>query len=127
MFDKEHEKNYHQVIIIKEKAVRTLLDLDGEIIVLEADYWVKFSAQAVPANAHRPHGVNYALTFHAPDGARLIGYDNAHPVKLGRKKIGYDHRHRGARTYAYQWVDAEQLLIDFWADVEAFLNKELKQ
>lgn len=107
--------------------MRTLLDLDGEIIVLEADYWVKFRAYMVAATPQRPHGVRYALTFHAPDGKRLIGYDNAHPLRLGRRrKTGYDHRHDGARSYAYQWVSAEQLLVDFWADVEAFLDKELK-
>src|SRR5580700_11015388 len=47
----------------------------------------------------RPHGLDYSLTLHGPDGERLVGFDNAHPVKGqsgrgGRTKAAYDHKHR---------------------------------
>lgn len=31
----------------------------------------------------RPHGLSYSLVLRAPDGERLVGYDNAHPVRDG--------------------------------------------
>jgi hypothetical protein len=34
----------------------------------------------VPASAEKPHGLDYSLTLHGPDGEWLVGFDNAHPV-----------------------------------------------
>jgi hypothetical protein len=31
----------------------------------------------------RPHGLKYSLTLHAEDGARLLGFDNAHRITEG--------------------------------------------
>jgi len=31
----------------------------------------------VGVTPERPHGIKYSLTLHAPDGTRLIGFDNA--------------------------------------------------
>jgi len=36
------------------------------------------------AAARGPHGLKYSLTLHGPDGSRLIGFDNAHPVRESR-------------------------------------------
>lgn len=111
--------------------MQTLLDLDGELIVLEHGYWVKFEAQKITADERRPYGIGYSLTLHAPDGTRVLGYDNAHAFKQsgfkgkGRnKKQLFDHRHKGTRTFPYQWIDAEQLVIDFWSEVENYLKKD---
>jgi len=34
----------------------------------------------VPSSREKPHGIDYSLTLHGPDGERLVGFDNAHPV-----------------------------------------------
>ena len=76
----------------------------------------------------RPHGLNYSLTLHAPDGARLVGFDNAHPVKERRgpgtrKRHESDHRHRLRAIGPYDYQDAATLLEDFWNEVDAVLKK----
>lgn len=114
--------------------MQNLLELDGEIFVLENGYWAKIEAQQVTADAKRPNGVKYSLTLHAEDGSRLIGYDNAHAfMQSGFKGKGptrtqaFDHRHKGNRSFPYKWQSAEQLLIDFWEDVYAELKKGTKK
>ena len=66
----------------RDPSLDTLLDLDGQVLVIdEAGYWVKFVVNQVPATADKPHGLDYTLTMHGPDGARLVGFDNAHQVE----------------------------------------------
>ena len=108
--------------------MENLLLLNGEIIVMNTGHWAKFVAHEIEPDEQRPQGISYSLTFHAPSGKRLIGYDNAHSVTTGsgpgkKKTRQYDHRHLGNRTYAYQWQNAEQLLVDFWTDIETALRK----
>ena len=76
----------------------------------------------------RPHGLSYSLTLHAPDGSRLVGFDNAHQVRerrgpSGRRRTEHDHRHwlRAVRPYEYE--DAATLLEDFWKEVDRVLRK----
>jgi hypothetical protein len=66
--------------------------------------------------------------LHAPDGARLVGFDNAHGVaaKGGRyrqRAVEQDHWHRTGddpgRPYAF--TSADQLLADFFAEVKSVL------
>jgi hypothetical protein len=65
----------------RDPSLDTLLDLDGQVLVIdEGGYWVKFVVHQVPATADKPHGLDYTLTMHGPDGGRLVGFDNAHPV-----------------------------------------------
>ena len=63
-----------------------LLAFDGRIHHLEDGYWIKFEIERVEATKERPHGLSYSFTLHAPDGTRLVGFDNAHgvPVKGSR-------------------------------------------
>jgi hypothetical protein len=72
----------------------------------------------------KPHGIDYSLTLHGPDGERLVGFDNAHP--LGRRKRGepQDHRHRLRTIRAYDYRDAATLLADFWTTVTRCCAKE---
>jgi hypothetical protein len=60
--------------------------------------------------------------LHRPDGERLVGFDNAHPV--GRQKRGepQDHRHRLRSIRPYEYRDAATLLADFWETVDAVLR-----
>jgi Family of unknown function (DUF6516) len=76
----------------------------------------------------KPHGLDYSLTLHGPDGARLVGFDNAHPVREtagpgARRRIALDHKHRLRTVRAYEYKDAATLLEDFWKAVEAVLQE----
>ena len=62
-----------------------------------AGYWVKFVVNQVPATTDRPHALDYTLTMHSPDGARLVGFDNAQPV-AGQGKDAVKHHKRRLRT-----------------------------
>jgi len=62
-----------------------LLDLDGEIFVLDDGYWVKFEVHRVEPSRSIPHGIRYSLTLHDRTNRRVIGYDNAHSFKSSKK------------------------------------------
>ena len=65
---------YSQYVIMinmrrRDPSLDTLLDLDGQVLVIdEAGYWVKFAVHQVPASDDKPHGLDYTLTMHGPDG-----------------------------------------------------------
>lgn len=114
-----------------DPALDTLLDLDGQVLVLDAEgrYWVRFAVTRVPASAEKTHGLDYSLTRHGPDGERLVGFDNAHAVRAsagpgGRGGPARDHRHRLRTVRAYDYQDAATLLVDFWAEVESVLKEK---
>jgi Family of unknown function (DUF6516) len=67
----------------RDKSRDVLLDLDGQVLVVDpkGGYWVRFVIKRVPASPRKPHGIDYSLTLHGPNGERLIGFDNAHPVR----------------------------------------------
>lgn len=67
----------------RDSGAEVLLDLDGQVFVVDANggYWVRFSVNRVASTPERPHGLKYSLTLHGPDSSRLIGFDNAHPVR----------------------------------------------
>jgi hypothetical protein len=75
---------------------------------------------------------NYALTMHRPGGTRIVGYDNAHPPRIGggpaansqRRSRGYDHRHFRERVTWYDFESAGKLMEDFWKDVATILKEE---
>lgn len=107
-----------------------LLDLDGQVFVVDAKggYWVRSSVNRVPSTPERPHGLKYSLTLHGPDGSRLIGFDNAHPVRESRGPGGkgqgsHDHKHRLETVRPYRFKDAATLVEDFWAEVDKLLKE----
>ena len=115
---------------MKEVGIRTLLDLNESVIDQEDGYWLKIEAWEVATSASIPHGIRYSLTLHAPSGKRLLGYDNAHAVKVrGRRfsgrRLPFDHKHRHAadKGVPYSFKDAHQLLSDFFAEVDAVLRE----
>ena len=113
----------------RELGLDTLLDLHGQtLFVDEVGHWVKFVVRRANVTAERPHGLSYSLTLHAPDGARLVGFDNAHPVRGRRgtgtrKREGSDHRHRLRTIHPYDYKDAATLLEDFWNEVDRVLKE----
>lgn len=88
----------------------------------------------VEATSLIPHGVRYALTLHQQNGERVMGYDNAHGVKPSAKfkfagqVLPYDHKHRSIsdKGVPYDFVDAYQLLQDFFTDVDRIVQEYTK-
>jgi hypothetical protein len=107
-----------------DPGLETLLELDGVVLVVdpEGGRWVKFVVTRVPVSPERPQGLDYSLTLHGPDGERLVGFDNAHPVGRSRRPAR-DHRHRLRTVKAYEYRDAAALLSDFWREVDAVLRE----
>ena len=66
----------------QDHSLDTLLELDGQILVVDSagKHWVKFIVKKVEPSSERPHGLSYSLTLHDESGARLVGFDNAHPL-----------------------------------------------
>ena len=113
----------------RDPGLDTLLGLHGEtLFVDDAGHWVKFVAVRTESTPECPHGLSYSLTLHAPDGSRLVGFDNAHPVRErsgpgGRRRTEHDHRHRLRAVRPYEYEDAATLLEDFWKEVDRVLRK----
>ncbi len=116
--------------LARDPGLDALLDLDGQILVIDekGDHWVKFEVRRVPVTPERPHGLEYSLTLHGKDNERLVGFDNAHPVRKSSGPAGkgagpFDHKHRLRTIRPYEYKDAAALLADFWTDVEAVLKE----
>jgi hypothetical protein len=77
----------------------------------------------VPVSPEKPHGIDYPLTLHGPDGERLVGFDNAHPVARQKRGDPQDHRHRLRSIRPYGCRDAATLLADFREAAGAVLRE----
>lgn len=113
----------------RDPSLDALLGLDGQVYVIDpdGDHWVRFVVREVPVTPAKPHGLDYSLTLHGPDGDRLVGFDNAHPVRTGsgpggRTARAHDHKHRLRTVRPYDYRDAAKLLEDFWGEVDALLR-----
>jgi hypothetical protein len=113
----------------EEHALEFLLTFDGHIHWYAEGYFTKFEIKRVESTAERPHGLRYSFTLHDPEGQRLVGFDNAHPVeavgsRYKDRPVKADHWHRTeidkGRPYAF--TDAATLIRDFFAEVERVLN-----
>ena len=114
----------------RDPSLDTLLDLDGQILVVDpaGRHWVRFRVKRVDTSPDKPHGLDYSLTLHNENGERLVGFDNAHPVRpttgpSGRKRKSQDHKHRLRSIRPYEFEDAGTLLADFWREVDAVLKE----
>jgi len=111
----------------EDSTLDRLLDLDDEILVMGQGYWVEIHATRVPPTPEKSHGIDYSLCLFDPDGERLVGYDNAHAVRVkarSRKRTAtYDHVHKRKRVKPYRYSNAETLVNDFWTDVERILKE----
>lgn len=113
-----------------DHTLEFLLAFDGRIHHLEEGYWIKFEIKKVEATKTRPHGLSYSFTLHAPDGTRLVGFDNAHGVpalgsRFRKRSWGSDHWHRTEDDPGrpYKFRDADTLLQDFFREVRRALNE----
>jgi hypothetical protein len=66
----------------RDRTLDVRLDLDGQVLVVDpaGGHWVRFVVTRGPVSPAKPHGIDYSLTLHGPDGERLVGFDSAHPV-----------------------------------------------
>lgn len=112
-------------------ALDTLLELNGSVLEQEAGFWIKIEVWVVDVSADIPHGIRYSLTLHDRYGTRVLGYDNAHAVKVPQKfkfagrRLPYDHRHRSAKDSGvpYLFDSPQRLLEDFFAEVDRVIRE----
>ncbi len=117
---------YQQMISKRDEGLDYLLALNGQRVVFDDHHWIKFEVALVEPSPDRPHGIRYNLTFHAPTGERLLGFDNAHAVRVPKrgkysgKVFTYDHSHRSIadKGTPYSFTTPYQLVADFWSEVE---------
>jgi hypothetical protein len=112
-----------------EHTLEFLLAFDGRVHWYAEGYFVKFEIRRVRPTAERPHGVRYSFTLHAPDGKRLIGFDNAHGVpaagsRFNKRQAAADHWHRSGDDPGrpYPFKDAAGLIEDFPNEVRRVLE-----
>jgi hypothetical protein len=118
-----------------DPVLETLLDLDGSVLDQGGGYWIKIDAKRTEVSDEIPHGIRYSLTLHEPYGKRILGYDNAHLVKRPKKFkyagriLTFDHKHRHVSDQGvpYEFKDTQQLINDFFADVDRTLRGVRKQ
>ncbi|ABE36587.1 hypothetical protein Bxe_C0689 [Paraburkholderia xenovorans LB400] len=74
-----------QAMTDRDHSLDTLLELDGVMYTVDDTgcCWVKFEVARIAVSPERPHGLKYSLTLHDEKGTRLLGFDNAHPVRDG--------------------------------------------
>src|SRR5271165_5436175 len=111
-----------------DHTLEFLLDFNGRVHHLEKGYWIKFEIKRVRASKRRPFGLSYPFTLHAPNGSRLVGFDNAHAAAAGGSRFrqrsqAIDHWHRTENDPGrpYEFKDADKLLQDFFREVRRVL------
>lgn len=117
-------------IMRRDPSLDVLLELNGTIYYEENGYWHKIEAKLVKVTPQRPHGISYNLSLHDNHNQRIFGMDNAHAVNSDRKTgfsgriIEYDHIHTSMNNKGkpYQFKSAEQLLNDFYKQINKILN-----
>lgn len=82
-----------------EHTLEWLLAYDGRTHYFASGHFVKFEIRLVEESGIVPHGLAYSFTFHEPDGSRLLGFDDAHPVphsggRYVKPRAEADHWHR---------------------------------
>jgi hypothetical protein len=112
-----------------DHGLEFLRAFDGRIHHLDKGYWLEFEIKRGEITPERPHGLAYSFTLHAPDGTRLVGFDNAHAVPAAgsrfKRRGGADHWHRTEKDPGrpYVFEDAETLIDDFSGEVERVLRE----
>ena len=115
------------VLKVQNPGLDYLLDLDGEIFPMDNGYWTKFDVKAVEPNENIPHGIKYSLTLHNRNNTRVLGYDNAHGIKVKKgkfavQKTAWDHKHKRNQVGNYEFESAGKLVEDFWNDVNKIMD-----
>jgi len=89
--------------------------LIDERYILDEHSFVEMVAWRVPKPPRgSSHEIKYRLAY-VVRGECVLRYDN----EAGKG----DHRHRGNREEPYAFTDVDQLLADFWADVDEWSKR----
>jgi hypothetical protein len=107
-----------------EEAMLRLLDYHGRRYWLTNGWSIRFHIVTIDHSDSRPHGIKYSFTLHDVDGARLLGFDNAHGVP---RRETYDHRHQFRKPrelLPYDFRGADELICDFFAAIERACEEE---
>ncbi len=96
-----------ETVSVKAELVYRAKDAFGKGFI-EVVIW-RLPVSVVPSD----HPFKYRLVY-IVDGQRLVGYDN----ERGKG----DHKHIGENECPYTWVNPKQLMADFLADVESFIE-----
>ncbi len=113
-----------------EHPLEFLLAFDGYRHHYPEGYYTKFEIARTEPTPERPHGLRYSFTLHGPDGARLVGFDNAHTVapvgsRFKKRPAAADHWHRTENDPGrpYKFVSVEKLVDDFFDEIERVLEE----
>ena len=87
---------------------RKNIESNGDIV--EMKIW------KVPQSKRAPSGLKYSLVY-IREGKRIIGYDNA-------EGKGH-HRHYKNKEFTYNFLGVDNLIKDFYEDVEKLRRGEL--
>jgi hypothetical protein len=87
---------------------RKNIERNGDIV--EMRIW------KVPSSKRMPSGLKYSLVY-ISEGKRIIGYDNA-------EGKGH-HRHYKNKEFAYDFQNVDNLIQDFYEDVDKVRRGEL--
>ncbi len=87
-------------------VVSDIVDLDGA----RAELVIWLLPRRVPGSHHN---YKYRLAL-ISNGECVMRFDN----EAGKG----DHRHLGRREFAYDFIDVETLVVDFWTEVSKWLN-----
>lgn len=112
----------------------TLLDLDGLTFHRDDGLWWKIQVKRINPTEFIPHGISYSLTLHNRYNTRIMGYDNSHAVKPSGKfkfagqRLTYDHKHRHSsdKGIPYEFKNAQQLMDDFFAEIDRIVEEQKK-
>ncbi|MBF7978473.1 MULTISPECIES: DUF6516 family protein [Rahnella] len=113
-----------------DHGLELLLNLHGVKFTYRNGYWYEIIAYQVAKSLQRPHGIRYSLTLHDRHCQRIFGLDNSHASvsdKSGpgkKKRLEWDHIHPALnlKGTAYQFVNAQQLIDDFFKAVDLILG-----
>jgi hypothetical protein len=101
-----------------DEAMERLLDYHRRRYWLSNGWCIRFRVKRSPLTEGRPHGIKYAFSLHDVDMICLLRFDNAHGIP---RRQAYDHRHRFRQTaelVPYDFKGTDQLLCDFFDEVE---------
>lgn len=112
--------------------IEWLLSLDRQRVGIENGYWWTVRVSKVEPSQERPHGLKYSITLHDSHDDRVLGFDNSHPIDVAsgparksKRRTEYDHKDvRGKDSESYEFTSPERLIEDFFAEANAYLEKE---
>jgi hypothetical protein len=110
-----------------DPAVELLLQMDGFVFHLQDGYQVTYEVRQIEPTKDVPHGIRYNLVLLDRYKQRVLGFDNAHRVRTGKRRLGawsktWDHIHIRGQMVPYHFESVVQLNDDFWKAVKKYLS-----